>query len=119
MAQSNYLNQYWLIIDKILCHSQEGIFTGNAPYIYPWYEVGNLGLVIQNPILGPRKVIWWSDVLQTHQGSKADQYFGKILLFLFNLEWVQDSFACENSYAIIFIIKIKEYITNLHVMKNE
>ena len=33
MAPSHYLNQCWLIISKVLRHSPEGNFTGNAPDI--------------------------------------------------------------------------------------
>ena len=37
MAPCHYLNQCWLIINKVLWHSTVGSFTGNAPYIHPWY----------------------------------------------------------------------------------
>ena len=41
MAPSHYLNQYWLIISKVLWHSYEGNFAGNAPDIYHWYDFEN------------------------------------------------------------------------------
>ena len=34
---NHHLNQSWFIIRKILWHSPEGKFTGNAQDIYPWY----------------------------------------------------------------------------------
>ena len=41
MAPSHYLNQYWLVISKVLWHSSEGNFTGNTWDIYPGYEFEN------------------------------------------------------------------------------
>ena len=41
MVPSHYLNQCWLIIIKVLWHSPEGIFTGNAKDIFPSYEFEN------------------------------------------------------------------------------
>ena len=41
MAPSHYLNQYWLVISKVLWHSSEGNFTGNTWDIYRWYEFEN------------------------------------------------------------------------------
>ena len=46
MAPSHYLNQCWLIINEALWHSREGNFTGNAHYIYPWYEFENFLIMI-------------------------------------------------------------------------
>ena len=40
-APSHYLNQCWLIISKVLQHSPEGNFAGNAPDIYHWYDFEN------------------------------------------------------------------------------
>ena len=38
MAPSHYLNQCWLIINKVSWHSCEGNFTGKVQDIYPWYQ---------------------------------------------------------------------------------
>ena len=40
-APSHYLNQSWLIINEVLCHSCDLNFTRNAQDIYPWYEIEN------------------------------------------------------------------------------
>ena len=39
MAPSHYLNQFWLIISKVLWHSSKGHFTENTQGIYRWYEL--------------------------------------------------------------------------------
>ena len=41
MAPSHYLNQCWLIFSKVLWHSSEGNFAGNAPDINYWYDFEN------------------------------------------------------------------------------
>ena len=41
IAPSHYLNQYWLTISGVLCHSFENNFAENDPNINPWYEVQN------------------------------------------------------------------------------
>ena len=40
-VRSGYLNQCWLIIIEVLCHSAEGNFTGNTQDVYPWHEFEN------------------------------------------------------------------------------
>ena len=51
MAPSYYLNQCWLIISEVLCHSPQGNFTGNTRDIYPWHElkINNLRLQLHLP----------------------------------------------------------------------
>ena len=47
-APSHYLNQCWLTISEVLCHSCEGNlnFIGEAQDIYPWYEFAVRKLLI-------------------------------------------------------------------------
>ena len=40
-APSHYLNQCWLIISEVLCHSPEGIYTGNGHTIILYNEFEN------------------------------------------------------------------------------
>ena len=40
-APSHYLNQFWLIIIGVFWHTPACSFTGNAKYIYHWYEFEN------------------------------------------------------------------------------
>ena len=53
-APSHYLNQCWLIISKMLRHSPEGNFAGNAPNIYHWWLwkwlIKNYSNISQRPV---------------------------------------------------------------------
>ena len=41
MAWCHYLNQCWLIISEVLCHSPEGNFKWKDQDIHPWYRFEN------------------------------------------------------------------------------
>ena len=64
-APIHYLNQWWLIMLKVLKHSSMGNFIWKSQYIYPWYVFENCSFKIA--VASPRGK--WVNSLQLKESS--------------------------------------------------
>ena len=83
-SPSLYLDQCWLIISEVLCHSSEGNLTGNASDVYPWYEFENYKF-------------------EFAAGSPRAQ----------SIKTVPNSFELNNTFINLFIQILQEFPTRL------
>ena len=68
MAPRHYLNQCWLIISEILCHSTEGNIRGIVQDISPWliWILKIIDLKLEPHLTGASKLTHWGQVQVTH-----------------------------------------------------
>ena len=106
MAPSHYLNEFWLILSKVLHHSREGNFTGNVQYICLWHEFKNYWLRSQTQLpAGSNELI--SHILWHIQSFKVNimsTYWFPVLTR--SLTWLNDS-RIKASYGRIRICWIQ------------
>ena len=98
MASSHYLNQCCLTITRVLWHSLEGNFTGNAQDNHPWYEFEDWKLTVKLG-LQPYQPRVNDSVIKTPQWTHHRLLWGQIMECLL--------ISSKSMWSSIFVISHK------------